>query len=88
MKTWESLPKNQIVESRFTSWLYTIPHNLLVDHDCRRNPAQISPDDVEGLSHHEITSTIGKNQTTSRVMQHRALKALRFQLEHRGSINV
>jgi RNA polymerase sigma-70 factor (ECF subfamily) len=131
VRAWESLPKYQIGESRFTSWLYTIAHNLLVDHYRRRNPIQISPDDlahyadpgelperivgrkqeceiltqsimqledleqqvlllrfVEGLSHREIASIIGINQTTSRVIQHRALKALRVHLKHRGITNV
>jgi RNA polymerase sigma-70 factor (ECF subfamily) len=43
---------------------------------------------VEGLSHREIASIIGKNQTTSRVIQHRALKTLRIHLKHKGLTDV
>jgi RNA polymerase sigma-70 factor (ECF subfamily) len=43
---------------------------------------------MEGLSHREIASIIGKSQTASRVIQHRALKTLRFLLSRRGMINV
>jgi RNA polymerase sigma-70 factor (ECF subfamily) len=131
VRAWEALPNYKLGESRFTSWLYTIAHNLLVDHYRRRNPAQISSDDlaryadpgdlperiigqkqefevlaksimqldeleqqvlllrfVEGLSHREIAAIIGKSQTASRVIQHRALKALRALLVRRGITNV
>jgi RNA polymerase sigma-70 factor (ECF subfamily) len=131
VRAWEALPKYQLGESRFTSWLYTIAHNLLVDHYRRRNPASISSDDlaryadpgdlperivgrkqefevlaksimqlddleqqvlllrfVEGFSHREIAKIIGKSQTASRVIQHRALKALRALLTRRGISNV
>ena len=43
---------------------------------------------VEGLSHHGTASITGKNQTISRVIQHRALKALRIHLKHRGITHV
>ncbi len=131
VRAWEALPKFQLGKSRFTSWLYTIAHNLLVDHYRRRNPVSISADDlaryadpselperivgrkqefevlaksimqlddleqqvlllrfVEGLSHREIAAIIGKSQTASRVIQHRALKALRALLARRGIANV
>lgn len=131
VRAWEALPNFKLSESRFSSWLYTIAHNLLVDHYRRRNPAQISTDDlaryadpgdlperivgkkqefdvlaksimqlddleqqvlllrfVEGLSHREIAAIIGKSQTASRVIQHRALKSLRALLARRGITNV
>jgi RNA polymerase sigma-70 factor (ECF subfamily) len=131
VRTWEALPKYKLGESRFTSWLYTIAHNLIVDHYRRRNPTPISSEDlarhadprdlperiidrkqefevlansimqledleqqvlllrfVEGLSHREIAKIIGKSQTASRVIQHRALKALRILLARRGFTNV
>ena len=131
VRAWESLPKYRIGESRFTSWLYTIAHNLLVDHYRRRNPTSISTEDlshfadpkelpervvsrkqefevlaksimklddleqqvlllrfVEGLSHREIAGIIGTSQSASRVIQHRALKALRALLVRRGITNV
>jgi RNA polymerase sigma-70 factor (ECF subfamily) len=131
VRAWEALPKYQLSESRFTSWLYTIAHNLLVDYFRRSNPVMISADDfarhpdpgelperavgrkqeyeilaksiqqlddleqqvlllrfVEELSHREIAKIIGKSQTASRVIQHRALKALRTLLVRRGFLNV
>lgn len=131
VRAWKALPKYKLGESCFTSWLYTIAHNLLVDHYRRKNPAHISSDDlvryadpgdlperivgqkqefevlaksimqldeveqqvlllrfVEGLSHREIVAIIGKSQTTSRVIQHRALKTLRAILARRGIKNV
>jgi len=131
VRAWEALPKYRLGESRFTSWLYTIAHNLLVDHYRRRNPTSISTEDldhfadpkdlpervvsrkqefevlaksimklddleqqvlllrfVEGLSHREIADIIGTSQTASRVIQHRALKALRALLVRRGITNV
>ena len=39
---------------------------------------------VEGLSHREIAAIIGTSQVASRVIQHRALKALRTLLLRRG----
>jgi RNA polymerase sigma-70 factor (ECF subfamily) len=131
VRVWEALPKYKLGESRFTSWLYTIAHNLVVDHYRRRNPTSISMDEVtrypdrrnlperiigrkqefeilahsimqledleqqvlllrfvEELSHREIAKIIGKSQTASRVIQHRALKALRILMARRGVTNV
>jgi RNA polymerase sigma-70 factor (ECF subfamily) len=130
VRAWESLPKFRLGKSHFTSWLYTIAHNLLVDHYRRRNPVQISHEDlarfsdpgdlpervisrkqefeiltksiqqlddldqevlllrfVEGLSHREIAAIIGKSQSASRVIQHRALKALRMIMVRKGIRN-
>jgi RNA polymerase sigma-70 factor (ECF subfamily) len=127
VRAWESLPKYRLGKSRFTSWLYTIAHNLLVDYYRRRNPVHISTEDlarysdpgdlperivsrkqefdvlikliqqldileqevlllrfVEGLSHREIGAIIGKSQSASRVIQHRALKALRKIMVQKG----
>ena len=42
----------------------------------------------EGLSYCEMAFAIGKNQTNSRAVQHRALKALRIRLRHRSIANV
>jgi RNA polymerase sigma-70 factor (ECF subfamily) len=39
---------------------------------------------VEGLSHHEIAAIIGKSQSASRVIQHRALKSLRITMARKG----
>lgn len=127
VRAWESLPKYRLGVSRFTSWLYTIAHNLVVDQYRRRNPVQISTEDlarhsdpsdlpervisrkqeievlaksikqleeleqevlllrfVEGLSHREIAAIIGKSRSASRVIQHRALKALRMIMTRKG----
>ena len=46
VRVWEALPKYKLGESRFTNWLYTIAHNLIVDHYRRRNPTPISTDDL------------------------------------------
>jgi RNA polymerase sigma-70 factor (ECF subfamily) len=131
IRAWEALPKYELGKHPFSSWLYRIAHNLLVDHYRRRNPTTISTEDlarfsdpnqlperiigrqqenealakaimqldemeqqvlllrfVEGLSHREIGSIIGKSATASRVIQHRALKALRLILSHKGFANV
>jgi len=131
VKAWEALPKYKLGEHPFSSWLYRIAHNLLVDHYRRKNPSTISTDDlarfsdptqlperivgrkqehealaksimqldkleqqvvllrfVEGLSHREIGSMIGKSASASRVIQHRALKTLHALLSRRGFANV
>jgi RNA polymerase sigma-70 factor (ECF subfamily) len=131
VRAWEALPKYKLGETRFTSWLYTIAHNLIVDHYRRRNPTPISTHDlnryadrrdlperivsrrqefdvlaksimqledleqqvlilrfVEELSHREIAKIIGKSQTASRVIQHRALKSLRKLLTRKGITHV
>jgi len=100
VKAWEALPKYKLGEHPFSSWLYRIAHNLLVDHYRRNNPSTISTDDlaleqqvvllrfVEGLSHREIGSMIGKSASASRVIQHRALKTLHALLSRRGFANV
>jgi RNA polymerase sigma-70 factor (ECF subfamily) len=131
VRAWEALPKYQVSESRFTSWLYTITHNLLVDDFRRSYQVTNLADDfahhpdtcelpertvgrkqeyeilaksiqqlddleqqvlllrfVEELSHREIAKIIGKNQTASRVIQHRALKVLPTLLACRGFLNV
>ncbi|OGO21036.1 MAG: hypothetical protein A2Z14_12775 [Chloroflexi bacterium RBG_16_48_8] len=131
VKTWEALPNFKLGQNPFTSWLYRIAHNLLVDQYRRRNPVSISEEElarhsdsselperivgrkqewemlakavrqldsldqqvillrfVEGLSHREIAAIIGKSQTASRVIQHRALKTLRALLSRRGIVNV
>jgi len=131
VRAWEALPKYKLGEHPFSSWLYRIAHNLLVDHYRRKKTSTISTDDllrysdptqlperivgrkqenevlaksimqlddleqqvlllrfVEGLSHREIGLIIGKSATASRVIQHRALKALRAILCRRGFANV
>jgi RNA polymerase sigma-70 factor (ECF subfamily) len=131
IRAWEALPKYEVGKHPFSSWLYRIAHNLLVDHYRRKNPTSISTDEllrfsdptqlpekivghmeenealaksimqlddveqqvlllrfVEGLSHREIGSIIGKSATASRVIQHRALKALRAILRRKGFANV
>jgi len=38
LQAWESLPEYQHASHPFSSWLYRIAHNLVVDHHRRRKP--------------------------------------------------
>jgi RNA polymerase sigma-70 factor (ECF subfamily) len=120
LRAWAALPKYRLGDYPFTSWLYRIAHNLVVDHyrsgasinlsplhaNLSSNPSE-SPEArltvkqemetlawavqqlsdieqqvillrfVEGLPHREIASIIDRSEVTSRVIQHRALEALR-----------
>lgn len=123
VRAWEALPSYQHRNYPFSSWLYRIAHNLIIDFYRRKKPVPItnglmrtqtdtreSLDHmvsrkqeaqllaeavqqlseleqqvvllrfVEGLSHKEIASMVGKSQTACRVILHRALKALRSSL--------
>ena len=123
VRAWEALPKYQHRKFPFSSWLYRIAHNLVIDHYRRVKPVPMTngmmrtyPDTresldhmlsrrmetemlaeavqqlnkleqeivllrfVEGLSHQEIASMVGKSQTACRVILHRALKSLRSAL--------
>lgn len=119
VKAWEALPRYKAGQHPFTSWLYRIAHNLVVDHHRKRQTPTLptadlerAPDGaalpeallvkgqtsedlacavqqldeeaqqvvilrfVEGLSHREVAHIIGKSESASRVIQHRALTAL------------
>ena len=117
LKAWQALPRYRPGESPFTSWLYRIAHNLLVDHarthkrhalldDFVSDPAP-SPDVhfaqreqqqalqhalarlneqhqqvltlrfISDLSHAETAQVMGRTEAAVRVIQHRALAALR-----------
>lgn len=43
IRAWEALPNYQPVEFPFTSWLYRIAHNIVVDYHRRRKP-ELLPD--------------------------------------------
>jgi RNA polymerase sigma-70 factor (ECF subfamily) len=130
VRAWEALPNYKHRKYPFSSWLYRIAHNLVIDHYRRKKPVPISnglmrtysnPNEsldhivdrkheiqllvkavgqlnelereivllrfVEGLSHKEIASMVGKSQSSCRVTLHRALKTLRSILvELEGSV--
>jgi len=120
VRAWEALPRYRRGKDPFSSWLYRIAHNLVVDHYRRRKPTVLSDEDleqtanpdglpeeqvakleemktlawaiqlldeleqrvvilrfVEGLSHAQVGSLVGKSEAACRVIQHRALASLR-----------
>jgi len=42
LRAWEALPKYQHRKYPFSSWLYRIAHNLVIDHYRRKKPVPIS----------------------------------------------
>lgn len=120
LKAWEALDRYQPRGIRFTSWLYTIAHNVLVDCHrtrkttdpldddfCRPSRARKPEDQVSereqstiladalarleslhqevltlrfinGLSHAETAKIMGRSEGALRVLQYRALAALRL----------
>jgi RNA polymerase sigma-70 factor (ECF subfamily) len=54
LKAWESLPGYKQRGHPFTSWLYRIAHNVVVDHHRRQKPtvSMLSPEKVDWESEH------------------------------------
>jgi RNA polymerase sigma-70 factor, ECF subfamily len=117
LKAWQALPRYRLAEFPFTSWLYRIAHNLLVDsrrtrkkhvmldeglsdgapspeaHLVQREQRQVLQRAlaclneqqqqvlilrfISDLSHAETAQVMGQSEGTVRVIQHRALAALR-----------
>jgi len=46
IRAWEALPSYTIGVHPFTSWLYRIAHNLVIDHVRKRKPVQTSDDEL------------------------------------------
>ncbi len=130
LKAWEAIGRYKHQGHSFSSWLYRIAHNLVVDHyragkggkddgyldegvltlaDPGLNPEEMLAKEeevrhlqeaiahlpaeqqqmiilrfIEGLSHAEVAAIIGKSEGASRVIQHRALVALRDALGKEG----
>jgi RNA polymerase sigma-70 factor (ECF subfamily) len=56
VRAWEALPSYQIGEYPFTSWLYRIAHNLIIDHHRKRKPEKVVDLDLyhsSGQSHED-----------------------------------
>jgi len=49
VRAWEALPRYEPGQHPFTSWLYRIAHNLVVDHHRRPESVPVQPSDLEGL---------------------------------------
>lgn len=128
VKVWENLDKYKPGESPFSSWLFRVAHNLVVDHyryhrkhislrerlPKHLNQSDDSPLDwahqrlnqqklrealrelkepyqqvlvlkyLNGFSTQEIAEVLQRNEGNVRILQHRALKALREILEKNG----
>lgn len=121
LKAWEALPGYKDLGNPFSSWLYRIAHNVIIDFHRRSKPLVENAEDylpgdgqdespstlgiiiesenlselaraisqlnveqqqvislrfIQGLSHSEIATVIGKNEGTCRMIQHRALVTL------------
>jgi len=48
LKAWEALPRYKQSGNPFTSWLYRIAHNVVVDHHRRRKPVVSMPPPGKG----------------------------------------
>src|SRR3989304_4728910 len=47
VRAWEALPKYRKGKDPFSSWLYRIAHNLVVDHYRRRKPTVLPNEELE-----------------------------------------
>lgn len=52
VRAWEALPKYQHRKYPFSSWLYRIAHNLVIDHYRRKKPVPISNGLMRTYSNH------------------------------------
>lgn len=126
LKTWENIRKYKKGEYSFSSWIFRIAHNVVVDHYRSRRPTDELSEEVRDerreavapmaahlrfdremledamselkdqyrqvlilkymndLSNSEIGFIMGRSQTALRILQFRALRALRRILESRG----
>lgn len=128
VKTWENIDKYKPAESPFSSWLFRIAHNLVVDHYRfyrkhislrERLPQHLNQSDdnpmdwahqkmnqghlrdalrdlkepyqqvlvlkyLNGFNTQEIAEVMQRNEGNIRILQYRALRALRDILEQRG----
>lgn len=127
VKAWEKIDKyTNNGNTTFSSWLFRIAHNLVVDHyrqsktiesiteeyqeyRAENHPGVVTERKIEGdilkdglkllkddyqqflvlkyineLSNRDISKMLGKSEGSLRILQYRALKALRIVLEDKG----
>jgi len=129
LKVWENIGKYKPVKKQFTSWVFRIAHNLVVDYyrtkkdqtvdelkvqiqDYKRehNPIKMAERSINSdllkeaisnlkknyqeiiihkfineLTNREISKILKRSEGSIRILQHRALKALRRELEELGA---
>jgi RNA polymerase sigma-70 factor (ECF subfamily) len=48
VRVWEALPKYQVSQHPFKSWLYRIAHNLVVDYHRKHKPVVLLEEEIQG----------------------------------------
>jgi RNA polymerase sigma-70 factor (ECF subfamily) len=60
LKAWEALPGYKHRGNPFSSWLYRIAHNIVIDHHRRQKPADVIEFDQQNEERREQKSTLAQ----------------------------
>lgn len=73
IRAWEALPNYQIGQFPFTSWLYRIAHNLVIDHHRKRKPDPMPDLEI----HHSGSGRSNEDQLLQKLDSVMLVEALR-----------